>query len=591
MKHLSSLVRWLTIVGICFIWTATPVRAASVVGDGTPASCTEAALRAAVAGGGLVTFNCGPQPVTITLSRQLELRQNTEIDGGGPQQGGRVTLSGGGRTRIIWLYDATLTIRNLTLIDGRSVEGGAIRSAGLNSQVFIYNSIFRNNDSTAGTDEEGGGAISMHFGKLHIEDSLFEQNRGINGGAIYNLRCPITVLRSTFRNNDSSIGGVVANFGFGGAIYNDGAGQQGAGGQIIIRDSIFAGNKARNFGGAVYSYLYYPDRSEVERSFFADNIVYLNSNNRASGGALMHHNGPLTLRDSTFVNNRSEDAGGAIVIAQSVFHSGWNRSTLTNLTVVGNRADAQNADKGGGGGLYFNGGQATVINVTVAYNYADRLGGGIYNTSSNGADVELRNVIIAGNRLGSAHDSVQCFGAFRGSRNLQSPEGRDCISGITRTDPRLEAAVADHGGPLPTLALLAGSPAIDAGADCPSFDQRGAARVGACDLGAFEYGGTAPVNRLDPPTLVGLSSKNGGPLVHLSFNPVAGAVWYEAEAQRDDGATWVLTVANNTILLDRGRYAVRLRACNDLVCSAFGNSVSVEVTTAPFTSFAPLVAR
>ncbi|MGC9040444.1 MAG: choice-of-anchor Q domain-containing protein [Roseiflexus sp.] len=162
---------------------------------------------------------------------------------------------------------------------------------------------------------------------------------------------------------------------------------------------------------------------------------------------------------------------------------------------------------------------------------------------------------------------------------------------MTRADPRLEAAVADHGGPLPTLALLAGSPAIDAGADCPSFDQRGAARVGACDLGAFEYGGTAPVNRLDPPTLIGLSSKNGGPLVHLSFNPVAGAVWYEAEAQRDDGATWVLTVANNTILLNRGRYAVRLRACNDLVCSAFGNSVSVEVTTAPFTSFVPLVAR
>ena len=72
-------------------------------------------------------------------------------------------------------------------------------------------------------------------------------------------------------------------------------------------------------------------------------MVYLNSKNRASGGALMHHNGPLTLRDSTFVNNRSEDAGGAILIAQTTLQPGWNRATLSNLTVVGNRADALRA--------------------------------------------------------------------------------------------------------------------------------------------------------------------------------------------------------------------------------------------------------
>lgn len=591
MNNLSSSVHWLIVIGIVLVCTATPVRAASVVGNGTPASCTETALRAAVAGGGRVTFNCGPQPVTITLSGQLELRQDTELDGGGPQQGGRVTLSGNGRTRLIWVYDATLTIRNLTLINGRSVEGGAIRAAGLNTRVFIYNSIFRNNDSTAGKDEEGGGAISMHFGQLHIEDSVFENNRGINGGAIYNLRCPITVLRSIFRNNDSSYGGVVANFGFGGAIYNDGVGPAGTGGQIVIRDSMFIGNKARNFGGAVYSYLYYPDRSEIERSFFADNIVYLNSNNRASGGALMHHNGPLTLRDSTFVNNRSEDAGGAIVVAQTTLTSGWNRSTLTNLTVVGNRADAATADRGNGGGLYFNGGQATVTNVTVAYNYADRLGGGIYNTSTNAADVELRNTIIAGNFLGSTHDSVQCFGSLRGSYNLQSPVGRACVSGIAQADPRLENAIGYHGGILPTLALQAGSPAINAGVDCPLLDQRGAARVGACDLGAFEYGGVAPAAQLEPPVLVSVTAVNGGPLVQLTFNPVAGAGRYELEVQRDGSSSWVQLLNDNAVVLDVGQYILRLRACNDVVCGAFGNELSVVVTQTPRKSFIPFVGR
>lgn len=231
------------------------------------------------------------------------------------------------------------------------------------------------------------------------------------------------------------------------------------------------------------------------------------------------------------------------------------------------------------------------MNVTVAYNYADRLGGGIYNTSSNSADVELRNVIIGSNQLGSSHDSVQCFGAFRGSRNLQSPVGSSCMSGITRADPRLEAAVSQHGGPMPTLALLAGSPAINAGADCPPLDQRGAARVGACDLGAFEYGGAAPASQLDPPTLIGLASHNGGPLVQLSFEPVAGAVRYDAEAQRADGVTWVLPVTDNRILLDQGRYTIRLRACSDIACSAFGNGLSVEVTQAPVKSFVPFVGR
>ncbi len=589
MTKLSSLTRWLIALGIALIWTATPAQAAGVVGNGTPASCTEAALRAAVAGGGRVTFNCGSQPITITLTQQLEIRQDTELDGGGPRQGGRVTLSGGGRTRLIWLYDAQLTIRHLTLIDGRSDEGGAIRSAGLNARVFIFNSIFRNNDSTAGVDEEGGGAISMHFGQLHIEDSLFEGNRGINGGAIYNLRCPITVLRSTFRNNDSSYGGVVANFGFGGAIYNDGAGQAGIGGQIVIRDSLFIGNKARNFGGAVYSYLYQPDRSEIERSFFADNIVYLNRNNRASGGALMHHNGPLTLRDSTFVNNRSEDIGGAMVIAHNATSS-WHRATLSNLTIVGNRADAFAEDRGNGGGLYFDGGAASVVNVTIAHNYADRIGGGLYNTSSNAADVELRNTIIAGNLLGSTHDSAQCFGAFRGSRNLQSPAGRACLSGITQAEPLLDRAVGYHGGPLPTLALLAGSPAINAGADCPAFDQRGAARVGACDLGAFEYGSSSPASQLPAPTLQAIAS-NGGPLVQLTFNQVSEAIRYELEVRRADGVNWLVTLTGASLVLDVGNYTLRLRGCNQIVCSEFSNAASVSVTRGPITSFVPLLSR
>ena len=61
----------------------------AVVGNGTPASCTEAALQAALgaatAGGGTVTFDCGQSaatPVTILLSQRLALPNGVIIDGG-----------------------------------------------------------------------------------------------------------------------------------------------------------------------------------------------------------------------------------------------------------------------------------------------------------------------------------------------------------------------------------------------------------------------------------------------------------------------------------------------------------------------------
>jgi hypothetical protein len=52
----------------------------------------------------------------------------------------------------------------------------------------------------------------------------------------------------------------------------------------------------------------------------------------------------------------------------------------------------------------------------------------------------------------------------------------------------LDLVLSDNGGPTQTHALLAGSPAIDAGASCPTSDQRGAPRPqgGACDIGAYE---------------------------------------------------------------------------------------------------------
>ena len=77
-------------------------RPGTVIGDGTAASCTGDAVVQGVAKGGIIAFDCGPDPVTIVLTRPAKIVNNTGpkivIDGGG-----KVTLSGGGTTRILYM--------------------------------------------------------------------------------------------------------------------------------------------------------------------------------------------------------------------------------------------------------------------------------------------------------------------------------------------------------------------------------------------------------------------------------------------------------------------------------------------------------
>ena len=80
-----------------------------VVGSGTPASCTSAAVVSAVASGGYISFRCGRKPVTITMTATAKVVNTSRwvvLDGGG-----LVTLSGGGRHQI--LYQNTCDRRQL----------------------------------------------------------------------------------------------------------------------------------------------------------------------------------------------------------------------------------------------------------------------------------------------------------------------------------------------------------------------------------------------------------------------------------------------------------------------------------------------
>ena len=260
--------------------TSHPTR---VIGTGTPASCTSAAVVGAVALGGIITFSCGPNPVTITLAATAKVVNST-----GPQivldGGGLVTLSGGGVRRILYMDTCDpaqvwttshcqdqdspqLTVQNLTFVDGNSVGqdydgggGGAVFVRGGRFKV-VNSRFFRNTCETTGPDI-GGGAIrvlSQSQGlPVYVVHSTFggadgQGNSCSNGGALSSIGVSWVVLNSLFGNNTAVGNGAnparsgTPGGGSGGAIYLDGNTFTLTLGGTIIQD-----DHANEGGGAIF---------------------------------------------------------------------------------------------------------------------------------------------------------------------------------------------------------------------------------------------------------------------------------------------------------------------------------------------------
>lgn len=228
-----------------------------IVGTGTPESCTPEAFITAVASGGIITFNSGSKPVTITLNRPAKVfndsNKDVVIDGGG-----LVALSGGGKTRILYMNTCDpnqhwttshcqnqdtprLTVQNITFIDGNSTNereydgGGAIWVRG--GRFKAVNCRFFNNRCADKGPDVGGGAIrvfSQYNGSpVYLVNCTFGGaegfgNIGANGGAISSIGVSWTIINCLFSYNHAiGKGGNPAQSGTsgggsGGAIYNDG---------------------------------------------------------------------------------------------------------------------------------------------------------------------------------------------------------------------------------------------------------------------------------------------------------------------------------------------------------------------------------
>ena len=257
-----------------------------------------------------------------------------------------------------------------------------------------------------------------------------------------------------------------------------------------------------------------------------------------SGGGVYNGFGKMTFIGCTFRGNSA--IGGSIPSRGSNAVPGGGADggaiynlgalTLQNCTLTANTAqggrggNALTGGQGGAGGhasggaiINFTNGTLTTLNCTMSGNFAIGgdggfgaptgakgfgTAGGIYRVPNAGPSEFTGNTLIAANTASTEANDV--FGGFTSQGFNLVGEVDVSGNGFNSTDkkgtqpqpldPKI-SSLANNGGPTDTMALLAGSPAINSAntANAPARDQRNYVRPDAPDIGAFEFGGTIPV--------------------------------------------------------------------------------------------------
>ena len=296
-----------------------------IVGTGTPASCTSAALVAAVAAGGIITFDCGPSRHTITMAataKVVNTSQRVVIDGGN-----MITLDGNNQRRILYVNTC----------DPAQVWTTARCDNQAEPNLTVQNLTFTRGNSTAETfDGGGGGALFVRGGRVRIINSTFTDNRcdttgpDVGGGALRVLSqydgLPVIVATSTFTGNTCSNGGALSSIGQSWQVYNS----------TFVRNTAIGNgaNPARpgtpggGNGGALY---FDGNRYTVD---VAGTIIRDNTANEGGGAVFFVSNnltGLLAIDRSTLQRNTSlafETAG-----YPGIFYLGQGLPQITDTTI------------------------------------------------------------------------------------------------------------------------------------------------------------------------------------------------------------------------------------------------------------------
>ena len=429
---------------------------------------------------------------TITLtSGELAITKNLDIEGAA-----HITVSGNNSSRVFDIrpgIDATLA--------GLTISNGQVKASSTTSDVILFGGGIYN----AGALTLSNCTVSNNLTEADVTNGngylilAYSYGGGLfNNGTASVTGCSFTGNTSSYSFSITSSNSLVFGAGHGGAIGNTG--------QLTLIDSTLDGNTSGGDGGGLFN----SGQAMVSGSTFSNNKAGnggggtgIPINTEVYGGGIDNEFGTLTMANCTVANNQAQ--------------SGLNLTGASGRTISA------------GGGVYSLG-ELSMVSCTVAGNsitsvaqgssFALSQGGGVCINPSSPHGGQLVNTIVAGNSSDQLGPDV--FGSFASlGHNLIG--ATDDSSGWTGTDLTgikasplnpLLGSLQNNGGPTQTMALLPGSPAIDAGdnnyAPRPN-DQRGDGfpRIvnGTIDIGAFEVqsGGDS----LAPP------SKSGAIVVQL----------------------------------------------------------------------------
>jgi hypothetical protein len=468
------------------------------------------------------TINFAPNVTFIDLAGPLQLKTNLDIEGPGANvltvyATGFNTLGSPVDTSLDTGSGVTATVAGLTFAYGDAFAFAAVTNQGT---LIMTNCAVTGNT----TGISNGGTLTMtnctvtgnttgisNDGTLTMTNCTVSHNFGLgigNGGTLTTTNCTVndnlgvgiynnsgatsTIANCTLAGNSApnGNGGAIENVstnGIGGSVTmtnctlagnsapnGKGGAIENHGGSVMMTDCTLSGNSASDGGGGAID----NSSTAVDTGTMSITNCTLSGNSALGGfggGMENESKGPVTMTNCTIAGNSAANGGGIGNLGTLI---------LTNCTLAGNSGAF-------GGGIY-NDGTLGVTNCTLSTNSAV-FGGGVYNLGA----LAIGNTIIAGNNASVFPPDVDGKVTSNGFNLIGNTSG---ASGFVATDllnqNPLLGALQDNGGPTQTMALLPGSPAIDAGSNAlipagVTTDQRGFARIvdDVVDIGAFESRG------------------------------------------------------------------------------------------------------
>ena len=399
--------------------------------------------------------------LTLTASRYIQL--SPDFTGFAP-----INISGG--NLVLNLNQEGLAeVTNPTITNALNTVGAVTGGVTINLGAGTYQegstlSLF------PGFNLQGVGANSTILSGAN-EYPVVSVSSGSDGTTPPNRISGLTIANGNTTPPASELGSGILNFG-----------------NLIIDNSVIRDNQATRSGGGIANVRLPTSTGANEGVLVINNSIISGNRAGADGGGISNNGGTVTINNSTIFGNAADDDGGGV-------NNGNDGGTVTinNSTIFDNFA----IETGGG---VSNESIMTIANSTLVGNTTSAgRGGGVLNDIE-ASQLTIISSLISGNQAasGSGNNVFNVnAGTISTSNSLFGQSGNAGILGFTPAASDIVPSVpitqivstslGNNGGSTPTLALLAGSPAIDAGSGS-GLDQRGLAVSGiARDIGAFEF--------------------------------------------------------------------------------------------------------